>query len=64
MLLIALTFSYSRNRLHAPSIRALMCLGDWCRLNLFSDANLAAAIRSDSAATEKKKKAKEKEKDV
>ena len=42
-----------------------MCLGDWCRLNLFSDANLAAAIRSDSAATEKKKeKAKEKEKNV
>jgi hypothetical protein len=46
-----------------------MCLGDWCRLNLFSDANLTAAIRSDSAATEKKKekgkeKEKEKEKDV
>ncbi len=41
-----------------------MCLGDWCRLHLFSDANLAAAIRSESAATEKRGKAKEKEKDV
>jgi len=42
-----------------------MCLGDWCCLHLFSDANLAAAIRSESAATERKKgKAKEKEKDM
>jgi len=57
-----------RNRLRAGSIRALMCFGDWCRLQLVSDADLAAAIRSSgaAAATEKKKgsKSKEKEKDI
>jgi len=38
-----------------------MCLGDWCRLQLVSNAELAAALHSNAAAAEKKK-GKEKEK--
>ncbi len=53
--------SHLHNRLCPASIRALMCLGDWCRLQLVSDAELAAALRSNAAAAEKKK-GKEKEK--
>jgi hypothetical protein len=41
-----------------------MCLGDWCRQQLVSDADLAAAIRSNAAAAEKKRgKAREKDND-
>lgn len=33
--------SHLRNRLRANTIRALMCLGDWCRQNLVSLSELA-----------------------
>ena len=36
-----------------------MCLGDWCRHQLVTDANLAAALHS----TAEKRKGKAKEKD-
>jgi len=37
-----------------------MCLGDWCCLQLVSDAELAAALHSNAA---EKKRGKEKEKE-
>jgi len=42
-----------------------MCFRDWCRLQLFSDADLAAAIQANAAAEKMKgSKGKEKEKDI
>jgi len=38
--------NHLRNRLRTASIRALMCFGDWCRLQLVLDSELAAALRS------------------
>ncbi len=51
--------THLRNRLRAPSIRALMCFGDWCRVGVVSDSELAGALKS---ATERGK-GKEKNKD-
>ena len=34
--------SHLRNRLSAQSVHALLCLGDWSRLNLISDADIQA----------------------
>jgi len=42
-----------------------MCFGDWCCLQIVSDVDLAAALSSNCAATEKKReKEKEKEDDA
>jgi hypothetical protein len=38
--------NHLRNCLHAASIHALMCFGDWCRLGLVPDAELARALKS------------------
>ena len=51
--------THLRNRLRAPSICALMCFGDWCRVGVVSDSELAGALKS---ATERGK-GKEKNKD-
>ena len=53
--------SHLCNRLRGSSIRALMCFGDWCRHQLVSDSELAAALRSNAVSTENKKDGKGKE---
>ena len=52
--------NHLRNRLRTASIRALMCFGDWCRLQLVTDSNLAAALHANTAAEKKKLEASEK----
>ena len=57
--------NHLRNRLHAPSIQALMCLGDWCCHQLVSNVDLVGALHFNMAPAERKKgsKGKKKEKD-
>lgn len=51
--------NHLRNRLRPASICALMCFGDWCRVQLASDAEMAAALHANAAGENKKGKAKE-----
>ena len=49
------------NWLPTGSIHALMCFGDWCRLQLVSDSDLAAAIGSQDATEKRRGKATERD---
>ena len=53
--------NHLRNCLQSASICALMCFGDWCHVQLVSDAEMAAALSANAAGEKKKGKAKEKD---
>src|SRR5882757_3298290 len=38
-----LLLPYIHNRLSSESMRALLCLGDWCRCGLMKDSNIKSA---------------------
>lgn len=42
-----LLISHLRNRLRSNTIQALMCFGDWSRLNLFTPAELISMLKED-----------------
>lgn len=44
--------SHLRNRLRSDTIRALMCFGDWSRLDLFTPRELIDMLKDESDVIE------------